>query len=210
MISSITQSSATNSVLKNTFLLLSATLLFSTLAAYFSVKTSAHYYGPWITIGVYFVLLLLTNLFKDSVLGILFTFGITGWLGWTLGPVLSQIITLHNGTFHIVASLGLTALIFLSLSLYAITTKKDFSYLGSFLGISILVAFLAGIAAMIFHLPGLSLLVSAAFVILSSGLILYQVSEIINGGETNYIMATVQLYVSIFVSLLQLFTGFDD
>jgi modulator of FtsH protease len=104
-------------------------------------------------------------------------------------------------------ALGGTGVIFIGLSAYALTTRKDFSFLGGFLMVGILVAFLAGIGAMVFAIPAMSLAVSAMFILLMSGLILYQTSEIIHGGETNYILATISLYVSIynlFLSLLQL------
>ena len=116
-----------------------------------------------------------------------------------------------NGSQTVMTALGGTGVIFLALSGYALTSRKDFSFMGGFLMVGILVAFLGGIGAMIFSLPMLSLAVSGMFVLLMSGLILYQTSEIIHGGETNYIMATVTLYVSIynlFLSLLHLLTAF--
>jgi modulator of FtsH protease len=112
----------------------------------------------------------------------------------------------------IMTALGATGIIFLSLSAYALTTRKDFSYMAGFLITGVWVAFFAGLAAYFFEIPALSLAVSAAFVLISSGLILFQTSEIIQGGESNYIMATVSLYVSIynlFVSLLQLLAAFN-
>jgi modulator of FtsH protease len=136
-------------------------------------------------------------------------------MGYTLGPILNMYASLPNGDQIIMTALGGTGVIFLSLSGYALTSRKDFSFMGAFLMVGILVAFLAGIAAALFSIPGLSLAVSAMFVLLMSGLILYQTSAIINGGETNYIMATVTLYVSIynlFLSLLHLLGAFggDD
>jgi modulator of FtsH protease len=117
-----------------------------------------------------------------------------------------------NGSELVMTALGGTGVIFLGLSGYALTTRKDFSFLGGFLMVGILVAFLAGLASYFFAMPALSLAVSAMFVLLMSGLILYQTSAIVNGGETNYIMATVSLYISIynlFMSLLHLLAAFS-
>jgi len=133
---------------------------------------------------------------------------LTGFMGMTLGPMLNMYVqAFSNGHELILTALGGTGVIFLGLSAYALTTRKDFSFMGGFLMVGILVAFLAGLAAMLFSIPALNLAVSAMFILLMSGLILYQTSEIIHGGETNYIMATVSLYVSLynlFTSLLQL------
>jgi modulator of FtsH protease len=124
-------------------------------------------------------------------------------------------LSIPNGEQIVMTAMGGTGVIFLGLSGYALTTRKDFSFLGGFLMVGILVAFLAGIASIFLSMPGLSLAVSAMFILLMSGLILYQTSAIIHGGETNYIMATVTLYISIynlFLSLLQLLGVFggDD
>jgi modulator of FtsH protease len=140
-------------------------------------------------------------------------FALTGFMGLTLGPIVGMYLSLPNGDQIIMTAMGGTGVIFLGLSGYALTTRKDFSFIGGFLMVGILVAFLAGIASLFLSMPGLSLAVSAMFVLLMSGLILYQTSQIIHGGETNYIMATVTLYVSIynlFVSLLQLLGAFGD
>jgi modulator of FtsH protease len=168
--------------------------------------------GMLITFAGYFGLLFLTTRFRDSGLGLLFVFALTGFMGYTLGPILNAYLSLPNGNQLVMTALGATGVIFLSLSGYALTSRKDFSFMGAFLMVGILVAFLAGIAAMFFTMPGLSLAVSAMFVLLMSGLILYQTSQIIHGGETNYIMATVTLYVSIynlFLSLLHLLGAFS-
>jgi modulator of FtsH protease len=140
---------------------------------------------------------------------------LTGFMGLTLGPILNFYLATANGSQLVMTALGGTGVIFLALSGYALTSRKDFSFMGGFLMVGILVAFLGGIGAMIFSIPMLSLAVSGMFVLLMSGLILYQTSEIIHGGETNYIMATVTLYISIynlFLSLLHLLTAFagDD
>ena len=209
-----TQVVATNKVLKNTYALLSMTLLFSALTAGLSMKLNLPHPGLIITMVGYFGLLFLTSRFSNSTWGLLFIFLLTGFMGLTLGPILNMYIsTFSNGTQLVMTALGGTGVIFLGLSGYALTTRKDFSFLGGFLMVGILVAFLAGIVAMFVpSMPGLSLAVSAMFILLMSGMILYQTSEIIHGGETNYILATVTLYVSIynlFLSLLQILGAFS-
>jgi modulator of FtsH protease len=206
---------ATNKVIRNTYILLSMTLVFSALTAAASMVLKLPHPGLLITFAGYFGLLFLTTRFRDSGLGLLFVFALTGFMGYTLGPILNAYLSLPNGDQLVMTALGATGVIFLSLSGYALTSRKDFSFMGAFLMVGILVAFLAGLAAAFFTMPGLSLAVAAMFVLLMSGLILYQTSQIIHGGETNYIMATVTLYVSIynlFLSLLQLLGAFggDD
>ncbi len=198
---------ATNKVLKNTYVLLSITLLFSAVTAGISMTLNLPPFGPVITLVGYFGLLFLTTKFRESGLGILFVFLLTGFMGLTLGPILNMYMHLANGSQLIMTALGGTGIIFLALSGYALTSRKDFSFMGGFLMVGILVAFLASLGAMIFSIPALSLAVSAMFILLMSGLILYQTSQIIHGGETNYIMATITLYISIynlFLSLLQI------
>lgn len=205
---------ATNKVLKNTYALLSMTLLFSALTAGLSMALNLPHPGMIITLVGYFGLLFLTHKFSNSGLGLVFVFALTGFMGLTLGPILSMYIqAFSNGSQLVMTALGGTGLIFLGLSGYALTTRKDFSFLGGFLMVGILVAFLAGIAAMFVpSMPGLSLAVSAMFVLLMSGLILFETSNIIHGGETNYILATVTLYVSIynlFTALLHILGAFS-
>ncbi|KAA3633142.1 MAG: BAX inhibitor (BI)-1/YccA family protein [Proteobacteria bacterium] len=197
-----------NKVLKNTYLLLSATLLFSGLTAGLSMALNWPHPGMILTLVGYFGLLFLTTKFRNSALGILFVFALTGFMGLTLGPIISSYVgAFSNGHQLVMTALGGTGVIFLGLSGYALTSRKDFSFMGGILMAGILVAFLAGIGAAVFQIPALSLAVSAMFILLMSGMILWQTSEIVNGGETNYIMATVTLYVSIynlFLSLLQI------
>ena len=203
---------ATNKVLRNTYTLLSMTLLFSALCAGIAVMTNMPPLGMIVTLVGYFGLLFLTTRFRNSGLGLLFVFALTGFMGLTLGPILSMYMSLPNGNQVIMTAMGGTGIIFLGLSGYALTARKDFSFIGGFLMVGILVAFLAGIASIFLSMPGLSLAVSAMFVLLMSGLILYETSQIIHGGETNYIMATVSLYVSIynlFLSLLHLLGAFS-
>lgn len=197
-----------NKVLKNTYILLAATLLFSALTAGLSMALNWPHPGLIITLVGYFGLLFLTSKFQNSALGLLFVFALTGFMGLTLGPILSFYLTsVANGHQLVMTAMGGTGVIFLGLSGYALTSRKDFSFMGGILMAGILVAFLAGIGAAVFSIPALSLAVSAMFILLMSGMILWQTSAIIHGGETNYIMATVTLYISIynlFLSLLQI------
>ena len=199
---------ATNKVLRNTYMLPSMTLLFSALTAGLAMMFNMPPLGLIVTMVGYFGLLFATTKFSNSALGLVFIFALTGFMGLTLGPIISMYLTnFSNGSELVMTALGGTGVIFIGLSAYALTTRKDFSFLGGFLMVGILVAFLAGIGAMVFAIPAMSLAVSAMFILLMSGLILYQTSEIIHGGETNYILATISLYVSIynlFLSLLQL------
>lgn len=204
---------SSNKMLRNTYMLLSMTLLFSAAMAGVSMFLNLPHPGMIITMVGYFGLLFLTSKFSNSALGLLFVFALTGFMGLTLGPILSMYLThFSNGHELIMTALGGTGVIFLGLSGYALTTRKDFSFLGGFLMVGILVAFLAGIGAIFFAIPALSLAVSAMFILLMSAMILYQTSAMIHGGETNYIMATVSLYVSIynlFLSLLQILAAFS-
>jgi len=207
---------ATNKMLRNTYMLLSMTLLFSALTAGASMALNLPHPGMIITMVGYFGLLFLTTKFSNSGLGLVCVFALTGFMGLTLGPILNMYIeNFSNGTELVMTALGGTGAIFLGLSAYALTTRKDFSFMGGFLMVGVLVAFLAGLGAMVFAIPALSLAVSAMFILLMSGMILYQTSDMIHGGETNYILATVSLYVSIynlFLSLLQIlgvFSGDD-
>ena len=198
---------ASNKVIRNTYMLLSMTLLFSAVMAATAVALKLPHPGLIITLVGYFGLLFLTTKLRDSGWGLLSVFGLTGFMGYTLGPIVSHYLGLPNGGQTVMMAMAGTAAIFLGLSAYALTTRKDFSFMGGFLMVGMLVAFLAGLGAIFFEVPALSLTVSAAFVLLMSGLILYETSNIIHGGETNYVMATVSLFVSIFnlfTSLLHL------
>ncbi len=198
-----------NKLIRNTYTLLSMTLFFTAITAGIAMVMELPRLGMIVTLVGYFGLLFLTSYLKNSIWGLVSVFALTGFMGLTLGPILSMYVkAFSNGSELIMMAFGSTAAIFLGLSGYALTTRKDFSFLGGFLFVGILVAFLAGIGAIIFNIPGLHLAVSAVFVLLMSGLILYQTSDMVHGRETNYIMATVTLYVSIynlFLSLLQLF-----
>ena len=198
---------STNKVLRNTYSLLSMTLLFSALTAGTSMALNLPHPGIILTLAGYFGLLFATAKFRNSSMGLVFVFALTGFMGYTLGPILNSYLGMANGGQIVMTAMAMTGAIFLGLSGYALVTRKDFSFMGSFLMVGIIVGFLAGLAAVFFSMPALSLTVSAVFVLLMSGLILYETSNIIHGGETNYIMATVTLYVSIFnlfTSLLHL------
>jgi len=198
-----------NKLIRNTYTLLSMTLFFTAITAGIAMVMKMPPLGLIVTLVGYFGLLYATHKLQNSVWGLASVFALTGFMGLTLGPILSMYLTkFSNGSELIMMAFASTAAIFLGLSGYALTTRKDFSFLGGFLAVGILVAFLAGIGAIVFQIPALSLAVSAVFVLLMSGLILYQTSDMVNGRETNYIMATVTLYVSIFnlfISLLQIF-----
>ncbi len=206
---------ATNRVLKNTYMLLSMTLLFSAVTAGISMAVNLAYGAGLIctlaAVGtIWFVLPRVAN----SAKGIGVVFAITGLLGAGLGPVLNHYLAI-NGSGLIMEALGGTAIVFFGLSGYALTTRKDFSFLGGFLFVGLIVAILAIIANIFLQIPALSLAISAAVILIMSGLILFDTSRIINGGETNYILATVNIYLSlynIFVHLLHLLSvlGGDD
>ncbi|MFC1695665.1 Bax inhibitor-1/YccA family protein [Pseudomonadota bacterium] len=195
---------ATNKVIRSTYALLSMTLLFSAAIAGISMVLALPHPGIMITLVGYFGLLFLTAKFRNSAMGLVMVFALTGFMGYTLGPILTFYLAMPNGAEVVTMAMGATGAIFLGLSAYALNTRKNFSFMGGFLMVGILVAFLAGLGAVLFQLPVLALAVSAMFVLLMAGLILYQTSEIIHGGETNYIMATVTLYVAIFNLLTSL------
>lgn len=203
----------TNKLIRNTYMLLSMTLLFAAITAAISTVLKLPHPGLIVTLVGYFGLLFLTAKLRNSVWGLASVFGLTGFMGYTLGPIISHYLGLPNGGQTVMMAMTGTAVIFLGLSGYALTTRKNFSFMGGFLMVGILTAFVAGLSAIFFEIPTLSLTVSAAFVLLMSGLILYETSNIIHGGETNYIMATVTLFVAIFnlfTSLLHLLGFAND
>jgi modulator of FtsH protease len=194
-------------VLRNTYMLLSATLGVSAVTAGASAALGLPHPGMLITLLGYFGLLFLVTKNRDRGLGVVFLFALTGFMGYTLGPIIGKYLSMPNGAQTVMLAFGGTAAIFMALSAYALTTKRDLSFMGGFLAVGILVAFLAGLAAIFFSVPALSLTVSAVFVLLMSGMILYETNNIVRGGETNYVMATLSLFVSIFnlfTSLLHL------
>ncbi len=203
---------ATNKVIRNTYLLLSMTVLFSALTAF--ISTSLQIALPfWAILLGYFGLLYMTSATANSAMGLVSVFLFTGFMGLTLGPTLNYYIHgFSNGPELVTAALASTGALFFALSGYAMTTRKDFSYMGGFLFIGLTIALLVSIAGLFFNMPGLQLAISGAIVLLMSGYLLYQTSLIINGGERNYIMATVSLYITLlnlFTSLLQLLAAFS-
>lgn len=204
---------STNKVLRNTYMLLGGTFCFSALMAYIAMATAMPPMNPILMIVGVYGLMFLTHATQNSAMGLVSVFAFTGFLGLTLGPVLNMYIAhFSNGGQLIATALGGTGMIFFTLSGYALTTQKDFSYLSGFLFIGVMVAVLAMIANFFLGLPALQLVISSVFILISSGLILWQTSEIIHGGETNYIAATVTLFVSLynlFVSLLQILSAFS-
>jgi modulator of FtsH protease len=213
--SSVTRTSgdsilATNQVIKNTYILLSLSLIFSAIMAGVAMAVNAPPMGFIMLLG-YFGLLMLVNTFRNSALGILFVFALTGFMGFTLGPILNSVINgFSNGTQIVMTSLGGTGVVFLSLSGYALTTRKNFSYLGGFLAAMAMILFVTMIVGFFVQMPMLHLAMSAAVMLFAAGMILFETSNIIHGGETNYIMATVSLYLAIynlFLSLLHILTA---
>ncbi|KPK12493.1 MAG: hypothetical protein AMJ68_01815 [Acidithiobacillales bacterium SG8_45] len=207
---------ATNSVIRNTYLLLSMTLLFSAVTAGVSMALQMPAMTYLVSIGVAFVLIwFVLPKHANKASGLAVVFGITGLLGFSLGPILNMYLALPNGSQVIATALGGTGAIFLALSFYALSTKRDFSFLGGFLFTGFVVILLAALANIFLAIPALSLTISAAVIMIMSGFILYDTSRMINGGETNYIMATVGLYMSIFnifINLLHILgiAGGDD
>jgi|TARA_B110000977_G_scaffold42630_2_gene57690 modulator of FtsH protease len=195
-----------NKVLRNTYLLLSMTLIFSALTAGLSMMANV---GFAVSMGCSFgamamIWFVLPRVAQSSA-GIAVVFAITGLLGFGLGPMLNAYLQLGNGAEIIATALGGTGVIFLALSGYVLTTRRDFSFMGGFLVVGLVIAVVAMLANIFLAIPALSLAISAAIILIMSGLILFDTSRIIHGGETNYIMATVSLYLSlynIFVNLL--------
>ena len=205
-----------NKVLRNTYLLLSMTLLFSALTAGLSMMLHvSHVVSLVCSFGALGLIWLVLPRTANSGAGIGVVFAITGLLGFGLGPVLNAYLSLANGPELIATSLGGTGVIFLALSGYVLTTRKDFSFMGGFLIVGLIIAVVAMLANLFLQIPALSLALSGAIILIMSGFILFDTSRIIHGGETNYVTATVSLYLSIyniFVSLLQILGifGGDD
>ena len=199
---------ATNKVLKNTYLLLSMTLLFSAATAGIAMMMDLPQGAALLLVLVSFGMLFWVHASANSAMGLVAIFAFTGCLGASLGPMLNYYVSaISNGPMLIMQALGGTGLIFLSLSGYVLTTRKDFSFMGGFLFTGLIVAIIAMIANIFLQIPALSLAISSAVILIMSGLILYDTSRIIRGGETNYIRATVSLYLdiyNIFVHLLHL------
>ena len=195
-------------VLRNTYALLAMTLLFSAGVAVATLTLQLPAPGLVLTLVGYFGLLFAVFKLQNSVWALPAVFALTGFMGYTLGPLLTHSLALPGGAQTVTLALAATGATFLALSSYVLLTRRDFSFMGGFLFVGMVIALIAGIAAMVFEMPALGLAVSAMVALLSAGLILFETSRIVSGGETNYVMATVSLYVSIFnlfTSLLSLF-----
>ncbi len=214
MIGSASSAVAANKVLKNTYLLLSATLGFSAVMAMLSMALAV---PPWVymvsLIGAMLLGMFVLPRAAQSASGVGVIFLITGMLGFGLGAILSQYMALPNGPSIIATAFGGTALIFLGLSGYALTSKRSFSFLGGFVFAGMMVVLVAILANLFLNMPALSLAISAAIILLMSAFILFDTSRIVRGEETNYIMATYGIYLSIFnifISLLQILGVMGD
>ena len=207
---------STNKVLRNTYALLSMTLLFSAVTAGISMAINPPHFTSLITsiLGIALVWFVLPKTANTSA-GLYVVFAFTGLMGFGLGPILNHYLSMANGGQVIMTALGGTGIIFLALSAYALTTRRDFSFMGGMLMVGLIVIMIAAIANIFLNMPALSLTISAVVILLMSGFILYDTSRIINGGETNYIMATVSLYLNIYnifvhlLSLLGIFSSDD-
>ena len=198
-------------VLRSTYMLLGTTIAFSAIMAGISMAVDAPHFGL-LTLLPYFLCLWMTEKNKNSSKGLFWVFALTGWLGFTLGPILNMYMAV-KGAEPIMLALGSTALIFFAASAFVLTTRKNLSFMTGFLMTGMLVAFVAAIANVFLQIPLLSLTVSSVFALLSAGIIMWQTSAIIHGGERNYISATVTLFVmvyNLFLSLLQIFGIMGD
>ncbi|MED7788817.1 Bax inhibitor-1/YccA family protein [Francisella sp. 19X1-34] len=211
VIDSLSQESAlrANKVLRNTYLLLSLTLLFSALTAFIAMNTGAAIMNPILMLVVYIGLLFGINATKNSHWGIVLTFALTGLLGYSLGPILNLYIhQFKNGAELIMMAFGTTGLIFLGLSAISMSPARNFNRVGSFCAIGAIVAIVALVLNIFLQIPALGFVISIVFAFISGGFILWQTNAIVRGEETNYILATVNIYVSlfnIFITLLQIF-----
>ncbi|KTC02305.1 MULTISPECIES: Bax inhibitor-1/YccA family protein [Pseudomonas syringae group] len=195
-------------VLRNTYGLLALTLAFSGVMAFVAQQMRVGHPNIFVVLIGFYGLFFLTNKLRDSVWGLVSTFALTGFMGFLLGPILNRYLGMAGGAEVVSSAFAMTALVFGGLSAYVLITRKDMSFLGGFITAGFFVLLGAVVASMFFQISGLQLAISAGFVLFSSVCILFQTSAIIQGGERNYIMATVSLYVSIynlFISLLQIF-----
>jgi len=187
-----------NKVLRNTYMLLGLTLAFSAAVAGVAMTLNLPHPGLLLTLGGWLVLLVAINKTANSSWGLFWVFAFTGFLGYTLGPILNLYLQLPNGTEVVAMTLGSTAAAFVGLSAVALITRKDFSFMSSFLTVGILIVFAVVMLSWFMDLSAFYGAIGAAVVLLMSGLILWQTSAIIHGGETNYILATTTLYMSIY------------
>lgn len=199
---------ATNKVIRNTYMLLTLTLLTSAATAGIAMLTGAAPVHWLLMIVVFIGGPFVINSLRDSIWSLPLTFVFTGFMGYVLGPILTMYLSLPNGGQIVMAAFGTTAAMFLGLSAYALATRKDFSFMGGFLTVGLLVVLVAIVANIFLQIPALSLAISAASVLLMSGLILFDTSRMVNGGETNYVIMTVSLFANIYVMFLHLLSLF--
>lgn len=205
---------ATNKAIKNTYLLLSATLIFSGMMAMLSLYLAV----PLWTYTASVIVAMLLGMFvlprtAESTAGLGVIFAITGLMGFGLGAVISLYLQMPNGPQTVSLALGGTGIIFLGLSGYALSSRRDFSFMGGFIFAGMMVMMVAVLANIFLQIPALQLAIASGFILLMSGFILFQTSQMVHGGETNYIHATYGLYLSIFnifISLLQILGIFGD
>lgn len=205
---------STNKVIRNAYMLLALTLLFSALTAGAAIALHLGYGAALVmdfaALGLLWFVLPRT---ANSGAGVGVVFAITGLLGAGLGPMLTYYLSIPNGSTIVMTALGGTGAIFLGLSAYALTTRRDFSFMGGFLVVGLLVALLASLANIFLAIPALWLALDAVVIMIMSGYILYYTSMAIHRGETNYLMLTIGLYIAIlniFTSLLHLLGAAND
>ena len=200
-----------NSVLRKTYFLLSLTLMLSAATAAYSMISHAAPNVAVLLVGM-FGFYFLTIALRNSPWGVLAIFAYSGFMGYTLGPVLNAFISTYaNGTELIATAFGATSVIFLGMSAYAVISRQNFSYLGGFIAVTSMILFLGSLLGLFFNMPIFQLLISGGFAVISAAFILFTTNQIINGGERNYIMATISLYIAffnLFVSLLRIFGAF--
>ncbi|OUS26038.1 BAX inhibitor protein [Gammaproteobacteria bacterium 45_16_T64] len=203
---------AINKVLRNTYMLLGMTIIFSSIVAGVAMAMNAPYPNIIVLLVGFYGLLFAIHKTQNSPMGLVLTFVFTGFLGYTLGPIFNMFLSIPGGSNIITMALGMTGMTFLSLSAYAVVSKKDFSFLTGFLTAGFWIILVAVIANIFLQMPVLSLAISGFFVLFSSAMILWQTGQIINGGERNYVLATISLYVSIYnllLSLMSILTAFS-
>ena len=207
-----------NKVLRNTYMMLGLTMIPTVIGAFvgMSIDFSIIALHPFMAFGAFMLVTIGMQMGitanRNNSMGVVLLFAYTFLLGLMLGPILQHAVHLSNGGQLVGLAAGSTGLIFLTMAAIGTTTKKDFSYMGKFLSIGVMVAFIAIIANMFFHIPALSVAISSVFVLISSGFIMYEVNQIVRGGETNYVMATLSLFISIyniFTSLLNILMSFN-
>lgn len=189
---------ATNKVLRNTYALLSMTLIFSAITAYIAIASNAAPVSFILQIVVLFGTLFALHKFQNSIWSIPLVFFFTGFLGYSAGPIVNFYLSMTNGGEIVTTALSMTGITFLGLSAYAVSSRKDFSFLGGFLMIGLILVIVASIANIFFAIPVLSLAISGVGLLVFSGFILYDTGRMVNGGETNYVMMTVSLYLNIY------------